>query len=192
MSIAWESETEAAAGVPPLRFDPDAATVSAQPDFSYLGSALGETTEISLEDLVREILMALSGCIAARGVEVRIRNRLPVVVGNAGQLSRVVQNLISNGIKFMGDQPRPRIEVGRRDARDEVVIFFRDNGIGIEPRHQKKVFGLFDRLDAGIEGTGIGLALVKKIMRLHRGRIWIESEGEGQGTTVCFTLPRKG
>lgn len=158
--------------------------------FSHLGSALGETSEISLDDLARQALMALSGEVAARGVEVKIQDRLPVVVGNSTQLYRVVQNLIGNAVKFMGDQPRPMIEIGRRDGQDEVVIFFQDNGIGIEPRHQKKVFGLFDRLDSGVDGTGIGLALVKKIVRLHRGRVWVESAGKGQGTTVCITLPR--
>jgi signal transduction histidine kinase len=68
----------------------------------------------------------------------------------------------------------------------------RDNGVGIEPRYHERVFGLFDKLDAQSEGTGIGLALVKRIVDVHGGRIWIESEGLGQGATFCFTLPKRG
>ena len=68
----------------------------------------------------------------------------------------------------------------------------RDNGIGITPRYHEKVFGLFERLDTGTDGTGIGLALVKRIVEVHGGRIWIESEGEGHGSTFWFTLPQNG
>ena len=65
----------------------------------------------------------------------------------------------------------------------------RDNGLGIEPQYQQKVFGLFDKLDKKTEGTGIGLALVKRIVEVHGGRIWVESAGQGQGATFCFILP---
>jgi signal transduction histidine kinase len=65
----------------------------------------------------------------------------------------------------------------------------RDNGIGIEPQYHERVFGLFNKLDAETEGTGVGLALVKRIVQVHGGRIWVESEGPGKGATFCFTLP---
>jgi signal transduction histidine kinase len=68
----------------------------------------------------------------------------------------------------------------------------RDNGIGIEPRYHEKVFGLFERLDVSSDGTGIGLALVKRIIEVHGGRIWVESAGQGHGSTFCFTLPSEG
>ena len=75
----------------------------------------------------------------------------------------------------------------RRDA-DEPVFFVRDNGVGIEPRHQERVFALFQRLDPGHDGTGVGLTIVKRVVEAHGGRVWIESEGNGKGTTFCFTL----
>ncbi len=68
---------------------------------------------------------------------------------------------------------------------------FRDNGLGIAPEYHDKIFGLFERLDAAIEGTGIGLALVKRIVEMHGDRMWVESQGQGQGSTFCFALPRR-
>ncbi|MEZ4643804.1 MAG: ATP-binding protein [Chloroflexota bacterium] len=99
--------------------------------------------------------------------------------------------LTDNAIKFMGDQANPQIEVGATCQANKCVCFIRDNGMGIDPRYHDKVFGLFDRLDPSIEGTGIGLALVKRIIEVHNGRIWVESEGSGKGSTFFFTLPRE-
>jgi signal transduction histidine kinase len=79
----------------------------------------------------------------------------------------------------------------RREG-EETVCYVRDNGIGIEPRYHEKIFGLFERLDAASGGTGIGLPLVKRIIEVHGGRIWVESIGQGQGSTFCFTLPAQG
>jgi len=103
-----------------------------------------------------------------------------------------MQNLLDNAVKFMGDQPKPCIEIGRRAAETGLPVYYvRDNGIGIERRYHHKVFGLFDKLEVNSEGTGVGLALVKRIIEVHGGHVWIESAGSGTGTTVCFTLPVK-
>ncbi|MFN2109074.1 MAG: sensor histidine kinase, partial [Anaerolineae bacterium] len=92
-----------------------------------------------------------------------------------------------NACKFMGNQPSPQIEIGAWQDAGEMVFYVRDNGIGIDPQYHDKVFGLFEKLDPKSEGTGIGLALVKRIVETHGGRIWMESE-VGVGSTFCFTL----
>jgi signal transduction histidine kinase len=103
----------------------------------------------------------------------------------------VLVNLITNSIRYRGDQPSPKIDFGYRleDESKETVFFVKDNGIGIEKSQHEKVFELFYRLDrSGGGGTGAGLAIVKRIIEVRDGRIWIESE-KGEGCTVCFTLP---
>jgi signal transduction histidine kinase len=89
----------------------------------------------------------------------------------------------------MGAQSQPCINIGMRQEGEEPVYYVQDNGIGIAPRYHEKVFGLFERLDIASDGTGIGLTLVKRIIEVHGGRVWVESAGEGQGSTFCFTLP---
>ncbi len=89
----------------------------------------------------------------------------------------------------MGNQPRPRVEIGVEKRASETVFFVRDNGAGIDPRYHDKVFGLFEKLDPKGEGTGMGLALVKRIVEMYKGRIWVESPGLGQGANFLFTLP---
>ena len=107
------------------------------------------------------------------------------------RMIEVLQNLLGNAIKFMGDQPRPRIEVGARASSDDTVFFVADNGVGIEPRHHESVFGLFERLDPQLDGSGVGLAVARRVVELHGGRIWVESEGRGRGSRFCFTLPHE-
>ncbi len=113
---------------------------------------------------------------------------LPVVVGDRARLAQVFQNLIGNAIKYMGPQKTPRVEISSRRQGEDTVYTVRDNGVGIEPQHQAAVFDLFTRLETSVTGTGVGLALVKRIVESHSGRIWVESEGPGAGSTFCFTL----
>jgi len=102
----------------------------------------------------------------------------------------VFENLVDNAVKFLGDQPSPRVEIGMEPGDGEVVLFVRDNGKGIDPRHQSKLFGLFEQLDANQPGSGMGLAMVRRIVELHGGKIWLQSDGLGQGTTFRFTLAK--
>ncbi len=146
--------------------------------------------EVAFGELVREALEELAGPVAARGVAVEVAPELPPVYGDRTRLRQAVGHLLSNAVEHLGEQGEPRIEVGARDDGPEAVLFIRDNGRGIEAKYHEKVFGLFERLDPeASEGTGIGLALVKRIVEIHGGRIWVESEGRGRGSTFCFTLP---
>ena len=164
-------------------------------DLSRIGRVMNAPQRVPLGDLVHEASELLAGTIAKRGAKICILNDLPVVVGDRARLFQVVQNLIENAIKYSDDSPR--IEIGVRDPESAVdedseqppVVFVRDHGIGIEPKHLEDVFGLFRQLDPGYDGTGIGLALVKRIVDMHQGEIWAESEGRGQGSTFLFSLP---
>jgi len=103
----------------------------------------------------------------------------------------VLQNLIDNAAKYRGDQPNPRIEIGSRHEAGGPVVYVQDNGIGIDPHHCDKVFGLFTKLDRESEGAGVGLALVKRIIETHNGRVWVESDGVDRGASFCFTVGLK-
>ncbi len=158
-------------------------------ELSRVGRQINAPESLDLNQLVQEALEGVAMQVEHQEVDIQVASDMPTIVGDAGRLREVFQNLIDNAIKFMGAQESPRIEIGAQRNNGEVRCFVRDNGIGIAPEYQDRVFNLFDRLDAGIEGTGIGLALIKRIIEVHGGRIWIVSEGEGQGSTFWFTLP---
>jgi two-component system, chemotaxis family, sensor kinase Cph1 len=158
-------------------------------ELSRIGRVVNPPQTIVFASLVQEALALVAGRLRQRGVEVAVAEGLPTVWGDRARLVEVLQNLVDNAAKFMGEQKRPRVEIGRREQAGETVFFVRDNGIGIDPRFQGRVFGLFEKLDPDSEGSGVGLALIKRIVDQHHGRVWVESEGKGKGTTVCFTLP---
>jgi signal transduction histidine kinase len=161
-------------------------------ELSRIGRQINAPEDRDLNGLVSEAVERVSIQIEDRGVELRIAPDMPAVRGDPGRLLEVFQNLLDNAIKFMGDQEAPCIEIGARRKNGEVVCHVRDNGIGISPDYHALVFDLFERLDTRVQGTGVGLALVKRIIEVHGGRIWIESEGEGQGSSFYFTLPAAG
>ena len=164
-------------------------------ELSRVGRMKNKSEVISFEDLAREAVELVQGRIMERGVSVHFDADMPAVFGDRQRLLEVVQNLVDNAAKFMGDQPKPRIEIGQTGEENDMPIFHvRDNGIGIPAQHHERIFGLFNKLDVKSAGTGIGLALVKRIVEVHGGRIWVQSEpspnGEvGQGTVFYFTLP---
>jgi PAS domain S-box-containing protein len=160
-------------------------------ELSRIGRIVNPPEAVPFEAIAREAIELVGGQIAARRVKVDIAPDMPVVHGDRARLVEAVQNLVDNAVKFLGDQPEPRIEIGARPAGGGHVFFVRDNGIGIEPRFHGKVFGLFDKLNPESVGTGVGLALVKRIVEVHGGRIWVESEGAGTGAAFYFTLPAK-
>jgi PAS domain S-box-containing protein len=161
-------------------------------ELSRIGRSVNKTESIDLNGMISEVLELLHGRISGGTVPVRVsvEENLPQVYGDGPRLLEVWQNLIDNAAKFMGDQPNPHIEIGQAGNTQDglAILFVRDNGIGIDPRFSDRIFGLFDKLDPRTEGTGIGLALVKRIIEFHGGRIWVESE-PGQGATFYFSLP---
>ncbi len=160
-------------------------------ELSRVGRIMNPPSEISFAKIVEEALSLVRGRLMSGNIQVHVHENLPIVSGDHPRLVEVMQNLIDNAAKFMGDQPEPGIEIGMRVENSECVFFVRDNGIGIEPKHHEKIFGLFDKLDPLSEGTGVGLALAKRIVEVHGGRIWVESKGRDQGSMFCFTLPVK-
>ena len=159
-------------------------------EFSRVGRMTNSPVEASLQAIAQEALLLVAGRIAQQSVQVKVTEKPILLYGDRLRLVEVFQNLLDNAVKFMGNQPKPRVEIGAEQAGGKTVFFVCDNGIGIDPRHQAKLFNLFEKLDPNIEGTGIGLALVKRIVELHGGKIWVESEGPGKGATFRFTLAK--
>jgi signal transduction histidine kinase len=160
-------------------------------ELSRIGRMMNAPEIISFDELVHEAVEFVYGRLEERGIAVQVHPNLSTVYGDRPRLVEVLQNLIDNAAKYMGDQSEPRVEIGQRGEENGLPVFFvRDNGIGIPPEYHERVFGLFNKLDARSEGTGVGLALVKRIIEVHGGRIWVESE-PGKGAMFLFTLPSK-
>lgn len=160
-------------------------------ELSRVGRSTNTPELIPFDGLVDDVCELLRGRLCEQGVKVVKRDTLPVVYGDRQGLSQMLQNLMDNAAKFMGDQPDPVIEIGAKatDENSFATLYVRDNGMGIDPKYHQRIFVLFNRLDPGVEGTGVGLALVKRIVELHEGRIWVESE-VGKGAAFHFTLPK--
>jgi len=158
-------------------------------NLSRIGRLINPPEDVPLGMIIQEAVDLLAGSIKEHGICVEVAPNLPTVHVDHTRIREVYINLIENAIKFTKRVDHPTIEAGMRKEKGETVFFVRDNGIGIEPRYLSKIFGLFEKLDGRSEGTGIGLAIVKRIIEVHGGRIWAESEGPGKGTTICFTLP---
>ncbi|MEP7137330.1 MAG: ATP-binding protein [Chloroflexota bacterium] len=158
-------------------------------ELSRVGRIINTPEKIPFGQIVAEAVELLNGPLEKNNIRMVVHGDFPDILGDHARLVEVMQNLISNAAKFMGAQLRPTIEVGTdgTDADGKTIFFVRDNGIGIAPQYHERIFGLFNRLDPAVEGTGIGLTLVKRIIEIHNGRIWVKSQ-VGEGTTFYFTL----
>lgn len=143
---------------------------------------------VNLESIVQTTLNDLEQLLQEAGGEVTY-DSLPTVRANRSQMGQLLQNLLANAVKFRGDDP-PRVHVSAQKNDDEWLVSVRDNGIGLDMEHAERIFGIFQRLHGrgSYPGTGIGLALCRKIVERHGGRIWVESE-RGKGSSFYFTLP---
>lgn len=157
-------------------------------ELSRIGRQVNAPEAVDMAQLAREAAELVAGRLQAAGAEVSVAPDLPPAYGDRARLLEVWQNLMDNAAKFMGDQACPKVEIAWRAGEDGPVYWVGDNGVGIDPEYHEKVFGLFERLSSQTEGTGIGLALVRRIVEVHGGRIWVESEGKGEGARFCFTV----
>ncbi|MDD4137537.1 MAG: ATP-binding protein, partial [Methanoregula sp.] len=142
--------------------------------------------------IAREAAALLAQPLENHGVQLEIAANLPEVNVDHARIREVLINLIENAIKFRGGQKNPVIRIGVDETGNIPVFFVQDNGIGIEPRYLERIFNLFEKLDGTTQGTGVGLAIVKRIIEAHGGTIRAESEGPKKGTTFRFTLPVAG
>ena len=155
---------------------------------SQVGRKINPPEEVPLQTIVKEASGLVAGRITERGVEVKVTKAELVLWGDRVRLVEVFQNLLDNACKFMGEQKSPLVEIGVETKDGEAVIFVRDNGSGITPQFLPKLFIMFEKLNRGSVGEGIGLALVKRIVEVHGGRIWAEST-VGKGSTFQMELP---
>lgn len=156
--------------------------------YTRVGGQVPKFTAVDSAAVLTQVLGDLQLAIEDQAAQVS-HDGLPTVQGDANQLRLVFQNLLGNALKFGGAAP-PRIHIAARRAGAQWVFAVQDNGIGLDPQHAERIFQVFQRLHTRSEypGTGIGLAICKKIVERHGGRIWVEAE-PGQGATFFFTLP---
>lgn len=156
-------------------------------ELSRIGRIVNPPEDIALRAIVDETLELLQVSLTQRQAVVEVEPDMPRIRGDRTRLREVVQNLVENALKFSDGQPR--IEIGCRIEDGYAVCWVRDDGAGLEPRYAQRIFDLFEQLDPKRSGTGVGLALVKRIVEVHGGRTWAHSAGLGQGLAVHFTLP---
>ncbi len=160
-------------------------------ELSRAGRATGQFMDVPVGEVVAEALDALHARLREREVELVVADSWPTIACDRERLLQVFTNLVGNAVKFLGpDNKHPRIELGWCEREESAEFFVRDNGIGIEPDYHERIFAVFQRLNdlEGVEGTGVGLAIVKRIIDPHGGQVWVESS-RGEGATFRFTLP---
>jgi signal transduction histidine kinase len=145
---------------------------------------------VNVAQILREVLDELQERIQGRGARIDVPEDLPVVGYQEVRMRQLLRNLVENALKFMGDQPDPNVAIEWTQSGGEICFAVRDNGIGVAEERQEAIFEVFRRLPeaAEIEGTGVGLALVRRIVQIHGGRVWVHS-APGKGSTFYFTVP---
>ncbi|MFO7812133.1 MAG: ATP-binding protein, partial [Pelovirga sp.] len=138
--------------------------------------------------LVQNCLATLAGILQQHQIQVTVGEMPQLLHGDAMHFGQIWQNLIENAVKYRGDQALLHLEIGTMQQGKNIVFYVRDNGMGIEPEHRERIFKLFSQLNPKSKGSGLGLALVKKIVSIYQGRIWVESTDTGAGSCFCFTL----
>ncbi len=155
--------------------------------YSRVGRVQEEKSVVNLQDLLIEVIDLIALPV---GIEIAIETELPMVFAGKTQMQQVFQNLLSNAVKYMG-KPEGKIRLGHTERQGFWEFYVSDTGLGIEARHFDKIFQIFQTLTTrdSSESTGVGLAIVKKIIEIYGGKIWVASE-YGKGSTFFFTIPR--
>lgn len=159
-------------------------------DYSRVSTRQIEHAPVRLEACVEEAITHLSASIAEAGAEIDVTTDLPVIGGDQDQLTTLFENLIGNAVKYRAEERSPEIRISAEFSETDVIIAVSDNGIGIESPYFDRIFGVFERLHGvgQYEGTGIGLAIGKRVVERHGGQIWVESQ-PGEGSTFYCSFP---
>jgi PAS domain S-box-containing protein len=152
-----------------------------------IGKIIEPTDEVEFGEIIDEAINILAQRLSDSSIKVTKDKTFPKVLGDRERLLEVIENLLDNAIKYIGQQPN-QVEIGCRSEPGQTVFFVKDNGIGVREKDFDAIFELFKRLDKDSNGDGTGLSIIKRIIEAHGGRIWIESEGLGKGSCFCFTL----
>lgn len=158
-------------------------------EFSRIGRLENQSVKVSSRDIGSDACALLAGTLSETHAVVDISPHSVTLYGDRQRFAQIWQNLLENAIKYRDEKTAPRVEFGIDQSTVETRFFVRDNGMGIDPVYHDKIFGLFEKLDSNSTGAGLGLAMVKKVVELYGGRIWVESAGTGQGSCFWFTLP---
>jgi signal transduction histidine kinase len=147
---------------------------------------------VNINDVVNDSIKIFQVELEKNGIDLKVNNDLPIIYCDSKWISHVFTNLINNAIKFIGDQLSPKIRIGYEEKVDFYQFYVEDNGMGVQKEFQERIFDPFQRIYTGkdIEGSGMGLSIVKKILEIHAGKVWVESE-KGKGSTFYFTLPKR-
>ena len=159
-------------------------------ELSRIGRVANEPEQLDVNGIVQELLLELKDRIDEVGVTIVVQNPMPRVMADRIRIQQVFDNLLTNALKYGCRGSERRVEVYGYRIDDEVHYCVSDTGTGVPEAYREKIFGLFQRLDTDSPGTGVGLAIVKRIIDTHDGRIWIESNESG-GATFHLTLPSK-
>lgn len=160
-------------------------------DLSRLGSVASSFGDVRSLEIVTKVTSDLQDRLLKNGIDLVVADDLPTIHCDGERIYQVFENLLVNAIKFMGNAQYPKIEIGYQDNADVHQFYVKDNGIGIDPKDHQRIFKMFRRLREieDDEGTGMGLAIVDRIVKSHGGKVWVESE-KGKGATFHFSLPK--
>ena len=165
------------------------ALVSDLLELSRIGQVASTFDDVSSLEIVKNVSSGLQDRLKDEGIKLVVAHNLPTIYCDRKRIYQVFENLLVNAIKSTRRADNPRIEIGYRDSGSHGQFYLRDNGIGIDPKHHRKIFEIFHRVEDE-EGTGLGLAIVERIVASHGGKVWVESE-KGKGATFYFTLPKR-